>query len=164
MTLKRRTRVFLDPKVQGSLILKVVQYWCLCLVTVVFFRYCCHLFPLDPSDNSLAIVKVLKEMWLVMLASLFVLPVVIIDVVRWSNKFAGPAHRLHKALGELATGRDVTKLTFRTGDFWQEAADAFNSIAGFRDGQSDDKDAEKPSEEVALKEEVALEEEVALKG
>ncbi len=145
----------MDPKVQGSLILKVVQYWCLCLVTVVFFRYCCHLFPLDPSDNSLAIVKVVEEMWLVVSASLLVLPVVIIDVVRWSNKFAGPAHRLHKALGELAMGQDVKKLTFRTGDFWHEAADSFNSIAGCRDEQSADKEADKeadnPCEEVPLR-------------
>ena len=151
MPLKRRTRVFLDPKVQGSLIVKVIQYWCLCLVTVAFFRYCCHLFPLDPSDNSLAIVEVIKEMWLVVLGSLLVLPVVIIDVVRWSNKFAGPANRLHQALGELASGHDVKELKFRTGDFWHEAAESFNSLADSRNGQTDNEDAEKPSEEVALR-------------
>ncbi len=141
----------MDAKVQGSLILKVVQYWCLCLVTVVFLRYLCHLFPIDPLDKSLAIVKVFEEMWLVMLASFLVLPIVIIDVVRWSNKFAGPAHRLHKALHEFASGNDVGKLTFRTGDFWHEAAEAFNSITGFNDGQSGDEAAEKPSEEVAMR-------------
>ena len=151
MPLKRRTLVFLDPKVQGSLIWKVVQYWCLCLVTVAFLRYCCHLFPLDPSNDSLAIVEVVKELWLVVLASFLVLPVVIIDVVRWSNKFAGPAHRLHKALGELASGHAVKKLKFRTGDFWHEAAEAFNTLADVTDEQTDNTDAEQPAEEVALK-------------
>lgn len=142
--------MFLDPKVQGSLIVKIVQYWCLCLMTVAFFRYCCHLFPLDPSNNALVIVKVIKELWLAMLASLLVLPVVIIDVVRWSNKFAGPAHRLHRALGELAAGHEVGKLTFRTGDFWHDAADAFNSLAGSRDGQIGEEAAEESAQEVAL--------------
>ncbi len=108
---------------------KVTLYWCFCLATVTFFQYCSFLFPLDLSDPASAIRELVKESAPAIVASFLCLPLAILDMLRWSNKFAGPAQRLHQALDQLASDGDVEDLKFRTDDFWRESADAFNIVA-----------------------------------
>jgi len=64
-----------------------------------------------------------------LVVSLCLLPLVLVDVVRLSNRFAGPAYRLRRAMRQLAHGEKVQPITFRQGDFWKEFADDFNRIA-----------------------------------
>ena len=63
------------------------------------------------------------------MASLLLLPGVIFDLVRLSNRFAGPMFRLRRSMHDLAQGKPVDAVHFRHGDFWQEFADDFNTIA-----------------------------------
>ncbi|MBP86447.1 MAG: hypothetical protein CMJ64_07000 [Planctomycetaceae bacterium] len=63
-----------------------------------------------------------------MLASVFVLPVVLWDVLRLSHRFAGPMIRLRHALSDLANGKEVKTVSFRDGDYWTEFADHFNRL------------------------------------
>ena len=50
------------------------------------------------------------------------------DLVRLSNRFAGPARRLQNSLRELGEGKKVQPLIFRDSDFWQETAAEFNRV------------------------------------
>ena len=61
-------------------------------------------------------------------ASLLILPLVVMDLLRLSNRFAGPARRLRNALCELGEGKEVRPLLFRDNDFWQETAAEFNRV------------------------------------
>jgi hypothetical protein len=63
------------------------------------------------------------------IASLLLLPLVTFDLLRLSNRFAGPMFRLRRSLHDLAQGRPVAEVRFRHGDFWQEFADDFNTVA-----------------------------------
>ena len=63
------------------------------------------------------------------MASLVLLPAVIFDLLRLSNRFAGPMFRLRRSMHDLAQGRPVAAVRFRHADFWQEFADDFNTIA-----------------------------------
>ena len=62
------------------------------------------------------------------IASVLVMPFVLFDFVRLSNRFAGPMFRLRRCMQDLADGKRVEPIHFRDGDFWQEIADAFNGI------------------------------------
>ena len=64
-----------------------------------------------------------------LVASLLLLPIVLIDIVRLSNRFAGPLVRLRRSMRALARGEKVQPIHFRGSDFWQEFADEFNAIA-----------------------------------
>ena len=57
-----------------------------------------------------------------------VLPLILFDVVRISNRFVGPVYRLRQSMRRLARGEEVQPIKFREGDFWQTFADEFNHI------------------------------------
>jgi nitrate/nitrite-specific signal transduction histidine kinase len=65
-----------------------------------------------------------------MIASLILLPIVMMDVARMSNRFVGPGVRLRAALKDVAEGRPAQPLNFRDQDFWRELATDFNRAAG----------------------------------
>ena len=56
-------------------------------------------------------------------------PLVVIDCVRLSNRFAGPLHRLRRDMRRLAAGEIVEPIHFRDDDLWREFADEFNAVA-----------------------------------
>lgn len=57
------------------------------------------------------------------------LPFAIFDLLRFSNRIAGPAYRLRHELSRLAAGDSVDPVIFRGDDFWQELADELNRLS-----------------------------------
>ena len=57
------------------------------------------------------------------------LPVVIYDSLRLSNRIAGPTFRLQGALRELASGESFPSLKFRRRDFWHDLAEDLNTLS-----------------------------------
>jgi hypothetical protein len=126
----QRKRLFVDAKVQGALIKRVLIYWFLCLATLALLILCwrtifgpARMFYLHFDD-----------LWFhygpAAIGSLALLPLVVYDIVRLSNRFVGPLVRLRRSLRALARGEEVAPLTFRNGDFWQDFAVEFNAVAG----------------------------------
>jgi nitrogen fixation/metabolism regulation signal transduction histidine kinase len=62
--------------------------------------------------------------------SLLLLPIVMFDVVRMSNRFLRPVARLKQGLRDVADGRPAQPLNFRDDKFWDELAADFNRAAG----------------------------------
>jgi len=124
-----RKRFFVDYRVQGALIVRIVLYWLTCLVAMMLLLLGWGMFtaPARPLPVHLT------ELWTlygpVAVVSLLLLPGVIFDLLRLSNRFAGPMFRLRRSLHDLAQGKPVAAVQFRHSDFWQEFADDFNTIA-----------------------------------
>jgi hypothetical protein len=126
---KFRRRIFLsDVKVQGALMLRVFAYWLYCLFTISMLLIWWELF----TSKSRPFFELLGDVYLrflpVAAASLLVLPLVMMDILRISNRFAGPARRLKNALRDLGNGKPVANITFRDNDFWKEMAVEFNRV------------------------------------
>lgn len=124
-----RKRLFVDPQVQGQLAWRVSLYWLSCLLTVVFMVFCYRIVtgPARPfvwHFNELA-----TFLGPALVASLVLLPLVVMDVIRLSHRFVGPLVRLRRSLRALARGESIEPLRFRHGDFWQEFADEVNAVA-----------------------------------
>jgi hypothetical protein len=123
-----RKRLFVDPKVQGTLILRVVLYWIVLLVTLTLLLLCWRIFtgPARPFYTHF------DAMWFqfgpAMVGSFLLLPLVVFDILRVSNRFAGPLFRLRRSLRALARGEPVRPISFREGDFWIEVAHEFNAV------------------------------------
>jgi hypothetical protein len=140
----KRKRIFVDPKVQGSLVLRVGFYWIVCLITMTLMLLCWRILTGPAQLFHTHINKMWHFYGPALVASFVLLPLVIVDIVRLSNRFVGPLVRLRGAMRALANGEDVKPIKFREGDFWREFADEFNALIDRVQSPSGDKGTESP--------------------
>jgi len=123
-----RKHLFVDPKVQGALIIRVAMYWVICLITIALMLLCWDIV----TGPARIFYTHFNDMWFfygpAAIASLLLLPLVIIDVIRISNRFVGPLVRLRRSMRALARGEEVELMEFRDNDFWQDFANEFNAV------------------------------------
>jgi hypothetical protein len=124
-----RKRLIVDVQIQGALAVRVVIYWLLCLFSlgILLLLWRMLAVPFSPLDEQL------RGLWSLYrptaILSLILLPLIVVDVLRLSNRFAGPMIRMRRVMHELAQGKSVPVVKFRKGDFWQEFAQDFNIVA-----------------------------------
>lgn len=123
-----RKRLFVDPKVQGTLLLRVAVYWVGCTGAIALLLLCWHTLT-GPARIAYS---QLDDLWFhygpVLVASLLTLPLVLIDLLRVSNRFTGPLLRVRRSMRQLARGEHVAPITLRDGDFWHDFAEEFNAL------------------------------------
>jgi hypothetical protein len=128
MKLLSRNQLFVDKQVQGSLIIRILGYWFASAITMAMIILMWRI--LYSPDES--IMTQFESMWdeyrLPFLASVLMLPLIVYDITRMSNRFVGPLFRLRKELHALSHGQEPTMLQFRSDDFWKQAAEDFNLL------------------------------------
>jgi hypothetical protein len=124
-----RRQLFVDPKVQGALVMRVILYWIVCLATITLMLLCWRII----TGPARMFYTHFDDMWFhfgpALIASFILLPLVVVDIIRVSNRFAGPLIRLRRSMRALARGEHVEPIYFREGDFWRDFADEFNAVA-----------------------------------
>ncbi len=128
---RKRSKKFVDKRVQGALLKHAVRYWIISLVAVGSLTTIGWL--MFTPDGSFVNVRqhlahTLPVLLIALAISLVFLPMVLYDLVCLSHKFVGPMFRLKRCMLEVAAGQSVAPIKFRDGDFWQEYADAFNAV------------------------------------
>ncbi|MGI9518587.1 MAG: hypothetical protein ACR2NP_16140 [Pirellulaceae bacterium] len=122
MRLNQRKRVFADWKIQGGLCLRVSAYWLTCQAMLVLTAFAINL--LGGGNGEI--------LWSYLLpacvSSLLVLPIALLDLLVFSNRFAGPWHRFRRNFDQLADGQAVHPLHFRPKDFCHDLSDNFNRL------------------------------------
>lgn len=124
----RRQQVFIDRNVQSALIWRVVGYWCFFLVTTINLVFGWRLLTGPYAPLPVVCHELIVRFGPALFASIALLPLVIIDAVRMSHRFVGPIFRLRTAMRDIAAGRTIPPVKFRTDDYWQEMADEFNAV------------------------------------
>jgi signal transduction histidine kinase len=129
--IQRKTFV-VDRDVQGGLLAKAACYWLLSLTMVGALNVLGWVFIAPGVDVLVQIRQQLPSLFgtfLVALAStLIVLPVLLYDLAKHTNRFAGPVFRLQRCMKEIAEGKSVRLISFRKDDYWQELAGSFNQV------------------------------------
>jgi len=125
----KRSRILVDRHVQGALVLRLLVYWAAFLVSFLALYTLWSIFvdPLRPIREVFA--EVGERAVPAVLASAWLLPVVLYDLVRLSNRFVGPVLRLRGALASLAKGETIPPVHFRKDDFWIDLAAQFNAAS-----------------------------------
>jgi nitrogen fixation/metabolism regulation signal transduction histidine kinase len=137
---QNRLQFFVDSKVQGALLVRGFVYWLLCSLAVflALLAWQCIVGP------ARIFYQHFDELWFryapVFALLLALLPILALDFIKFSNRFAGPVLRLRAAMRQLARGDTAPTLSFRDDDFWQELAADFNRIAA----RLDTLEAERP--------------------
>ncbi|MFM7115043.1 MAG: hypothetical protein ACKO0N_00255 [Planctomycetota bacterium] len=123
----KRARKYVDRNVQGGLLTRMAIHWGVFFFTSAF-AYIVVQAIVSPNGTSFLqrIQNSLTEFSLLGLLMLTLMPAFLLDVVRFSNRFAGPIVRLRRFLRELGENGEVPPLKFRDDDFWMEIAKEFN--------------------------------------
>lgn len=104
-------------------------YWFYCLFSVTLIAVCWIIFTQQPESSF----DLFGQLWLncgpALLGSVLLLPLVLLDCLRLSNRFAGPMVRFERAIGELVENGRTDPVTLRDGDYWLKFAENFNVIA-----------------------------------
>jgi len=124
-----RKQLFVDPKVQGTLLARAVIYWLSCLATITLMILAWRIV----TGPARVFYTHFDDMWFhfgpALVAALLLLPIALVDIVRVSNRFAGPLYRVRGGIRRLTQGLPVEPMQFRDNDFWQELATEFNALA-----------------------------------
>jgi len=123
-----RKKTFVDPKVQGALVRRLVLHWFSFIAVAAIVAFCLQIL----TNPFRSISEHGQEVWWThgpfLLVMFFMLPVFIVDTIKLSNRFAGPIYRLRLTIRSLAEGESFKPLRFRDFDFWQGLADDFNMM------------------------------------
>jgi hypothetical protein len=123
-----RKKLFVEAKVQGALALRVALYWMIWLSWTVLLLLPSEICARPGYPFYTYLDGLFSHYQAAMAASVVLLPLLIIDVVRLSNRYVGPLMRLRQSMRQLARGEHVEPIKFRKGDFWREFADEFNDV------------------------------------
>ncbi len=119
----RRRQFFVEPKIQGGIVLRAAVYWLIAMATfIIVDMVWTHRIPTQAGWTALAV-----ECVPLVIVSMAILPLIIFDATTFSARFAGPLVRFRQALRQAAQGERVHPLRFRRGDFLHELADELNS-------------------------------------
>ncbi len=126
---QRRKLLWVEPKLQGGLVLRAVMHWAICLLSVGTILIIGAAFS-DLHAPVAAVTQMIQNyLFPALLVSLLVLPIIVWDTIRHSNRMVGAVTRLRHALERLADGETTSPLIVREGDCWKTMADQFNRIA-----------------------------------
>ena len=128
MPRQARRQYFVNSKVQGNLACRVALYWFYCLLAVAVTSACWMVLFDRPATSGEFLARLGTQTAPVLLSSVLLLPLVILDCIRFSSRFVGPIFRLGRALERMADGQRVHNVEFRHGDFWYEYAQSFNRL------------------------------------
>lgn len=124
----KRWRLFADPKVQGGLCIRVIIYWAIC--QCIFMSTISGFDWLTQGSNESGSHFLFQG---VIVSSLF-LPLVLFDLMTFSNRFAGPVWNFRNKMQKLADGEQVENVKFRPGDFYSDLMNNFNEVNQSRFG------------------------------
>ncbi|MGI9457346.1 MAG: hypothetical protein ACR2NU_12350 [Aeoliella sp.] len=129
MKTHKRKRLMVDPKLQIAVLCRVTMYW-LVAVTVLCLMAAVQVVLTDSAVGyELLANRVMIAFGPALIASVIALPLLLFDCVRFTNKFAGPMHRLRREVKQLADTGKAEPMDFRKGDFWYDLAVQFNRLA-----------------------------------
>ena len=123
-----RKKTFVDAKVQGALVRRLVFHWAAFIGVASLVAFCLQVLtnPFRPLEEHI------QQMWWThgpfLLVLFFLLPVFIVDTIKLSHRFAGPIYRLRNTIRKLAQGEPYQPVKFREVDFWQGLAEDFNQM------------------------------------
>ena len=123
-----RRQTLMDRSVQGSLLRRIAFYSLACslyfMMTLVITE------SLSNPKEALAETtrRCLEEALFWAPGVMLLTPIIIYDLLRVANRWAGPVFRLRREMQQLAGGNALEPVAFRDGDDWQDVTESFNQI------------------------------------
>jgi hypothetical protein len=169
MAVRKRKRLLIDAKVQGALVYRVVTYWVACVVTIELLNLTWQIAtgPEQPTFADYFLHQDLRALCGRLALSGLLLAPITLDVLRLSNRFAGPVYRMQLMLHHVARGGEVEPVRLREDDFWQGFAAELNAALARLANQAEEhhgtvENKERPFEQPRLQGDLRLQTPIAL--
>jgi nitrate/nitrite-specific signal transduction histidine kinase len=124
--------VYVDKEIQGGLVWMAARYWAVSLAVIGMLTVIGWVFVAPGVaqlvDSPERLRSLLACLVVALVAAAALLPIVLLDMVKYSHRFVGPMVRLRESMQRAAAGEPVDPIRFRDADYWQELADAFNAM------------------------------------
>lgn len=124
----KRTQLIVDREFQSHLLMRSVAYWGVCMLGVGALLAYWQLRQHKAVSIDLLRLEFWRSMSPVLLLSLGFMPVLAYDLLRVSQRAAGPVMRLRSALQEVAQGKLPPPLAVRQDDYWKGLFEDFNAV------------------------------------
>ena len=125
----RRRRFLVARPVQGSLVFRFICYWAaFCLlamlvgITIAYFRNLI-------TGSQYGFRDSLRDQAPFLISAIVLMPILVNDLVRFSQRFTGPICHLQNEIRRFNAGAEFNPVQFRTADFWQDLPADFNQFA-----------------------------------
>jgi hypothetical protein len=125
----KRTTLLVDRQVQGALLWRIIVYWQFLVVSISLVLLAWDYYHTPSTSLAQAVLNVHARYGPVLFASLLLLPLIMFDVVRITNRIVGPVVRMRQALRDVADGLPAQPLNFRDNDLWRELGTEYNRAA-----------------------------------
>lgn len=116
----RRWRLLADVTIQGELLLRLVVYWM--ILQLIPFGTQAVLSTIGNSGKAPA------SLGPAFYISLLILPILLLDALKFSNRFAGPIVNLRNTLKRLNAGDTSANVKFRPMDYYGDLETPINSL------------------------------------
>lgn len=124
----RRHKRVADAKIQRTLALRMI-FHCLCFMVLGgLLAASGQYFSAPLSERGHLAASITQAFSLYALAFVLLMPALMLDSFRLSNRIVGPICRLRNTIRDISQGKPITPLHFRSGDYWQEIPDQFNAM------------------------------------
>jgi hypothetical protein len=129
----KRTRLLVDPSFQLRLGLRMCLYLLLYVFIVLIIAFVLQCLEGIASDgHPRTFVDFCREFFFrekgILHALLLAMPLCFYNLLKFSNRVAGPLYRCRKVMQEMATGKPVPEFTPRQHDLMPELFQAFNCL------------------------------------
>ncbi len=128
MAARKRRQLLVDRKVQGAFLLRIVVYWFLCTLGSGIVLMCWMMLTVPAFHLRLPIAEFWEEFGPAFLVSALMLPILLYDCLKLTNRMAGALYRVRREMRSIANGDPANVIKFRDGDFWPGFADEFNAV------------------------------------
>jgi len=126
---QKRSRTVIDKQVQYGVVRKIAMHWLVFMLCNTFaLLMWMSLFEQPETDWRETMAESIRRFAPFFIVSVALLPAFVLDTLKLTNRFAGPISRLKTEIANAAAGRPVEPLKFRTGDYWGEIAESFNTM------------------------------------
>jgi len=130
----QRKKMFVSLPIQGNMMLKLSMYW---IVYHIALWHMMFLFEfINSRVHSLSGAEVLpvnqmytsflSEHTVMLIAAVMVLPFILIDMMCYTHRIAGPVVRFRDTLQRMTRGEQVKPIKLRKKDFMTDLQDEFN--------------------------------------
>lgn len=123
-----RQKFWIDRSVQGVLIGRIVLYWTVGLLYLGLGSACFQYYAHPDWTIEAHAWALFEKIWPWIPSLVLFMPLVIYDIIRLSNLFAGPIYRLRMHLDEVMENPECRPLTFREDDYWQDLVKPINYL------------------------------------
>ncbi len=121
---RKRKKLFVDREVQTAILWRVALYWFSCIAFFSLMIWCYECLARPDQMFYEHFFPMIQRFLPVYVAMVLLLPFLLFDAIKFSNRFCGPLRRVVNELEGYSESGTMATLKFRDNDFWQSLADS----------------------------------------